>query len=232
MLQEVILVAAGGLAREVKAAIEAGSTCRIIGFLDDKVELHGVIIDGVAVLGGIDVAVKYADAKFVVCAGSGTSRQSIVSRMTDAGIGSDRYFSVVHPSVGIPGSCHVGVGAVILAQVVLTANVTVGDHVVVMPHAVMTHDTIVEDFVTLCSGVLLGGGVKIGRAAYLGMGSSIREGVRVGELGVLGMGAVLLVDLPANEVWIGVPAKPMISYGTPKERDAMNLAGIADSTSL
>ena len=213
-MKDVILVAASGLAREVMATISEDSSLRVVGLLDDEADLIGTVVGGSPVLGRIDEAPTYPQSKFIVCAGSGRSRSSIVDRLASMGIGRDRFVSVIHPSVSIPASCRIGLGAVLLAQVVLTVDVTVGDHVVVMPGAVLTHDTVVDDFATLCSGVMLGGGVHIATAAYLGMGSSVRERVSVGELGVLGMGATLLEDLPSNEVWIGVPAQPIRSSKT------------------
>jgi acetyltransferase-like isoleucine patch superfamily enzyme len=133
----------------------------------------------------------------------------IVARLTALGVEPYRYVTVVHPSVTVPASCSIGVGTILLANVVLTADVTLGRHVVAMPNAVFTHDNRLDDFATVCAGVALGGAVHVGRAGYLGMNSSVRERCVVGEHAVLGMGSVLLQDLPDDETWVGSPARPI-----------------------
>jgi serine acetyltransferase len=53
----------------------------------------------------------------------------------------------------------------------------------------------------------MGGGARIGQCAYIGAGALIREGRTVGACALVGMGAVVTVDVPAREVWAGVPAR-------------------------
>lgn len=206
MTRDLLLVAAGGLAREVLAAVRTRGAERVVGYLDDQVHLHGSVIDGVAVLGGLEDAVVRADVSFVVCAGRGRARESIVARLEEMGIGPERFATVVHPGVVVPEGSSVGAGSILLAGVVLTAGVQVGAHVVAMPNVTLTHDTVVADFATLCAGVSLGGGVVVGRSAYVGMNVSVREHVRIGERAIVGMGAALLSDVPDRETWAGVPA--------------------------
>ncbi|GAB89096.1 NeuD/PglB/VioB family sugar acetyltransferase [Gordonia rhizosphera] len=202
-----ILVAASGLAREALSAIDAGGDRVVEAILDDDAALHGTSVGGIPVLGPVPRAKGYRDAEFVVCAGKGSSRSSIVSALAAQGVSRDRFASIIDPTVRIPASCTVGVGAILLANTVLTADVTLGDHVVTMPGAVITHNCVLEDFATLCAGVTLGGAVCVGQRAYLGTNSSVRQGVRVGSDSVLGMGAALLTDLPDAECWAGVPAE-------------------------
>ena len=207
-----VLVAAGGLARETIEAVRAGTPERSVVVLDDDEERQGTAIGGAEIVGGLTDIKTYDDRSVVVCAGRGAVRRQLVDRLAGLGVTSDRYATVVHPSVSVPPTCHVGAGSVLLAGVVLTADVTVGEHVVVMPHVTLTHDDVVEDYATLCAGVTLGGSVRVGEGAYLGMNASVRENLQVGAGGLLGMGSVLLRDLPALEAWAGCPARRMASH--------------------
>ena len=204
-----ILVAASGLALETAEAARACGL-HIEGCVDDDPARWGSLVGGwLKVLGGLDFVAAQADCDIVVCAGRGVVREQLTERLRGLGVADEQYATVVHPSVSVPDSCAVGAGSVVLVGTVLTAAVSVGRHVVVMPHVTMTHDDVIEDFATLCAGVTLGGGVRVGRAAYLGMASSVREKVTVGAQSMLGMGAVLVRDLPAGDVWAGVPARPL-----------------------
>lgn len=202
-----LLVAASGLARE--AAIAARSACReVLGFLDDDPALWGrELAGGLSVLGPIESATSYPDAGLLICAGKGASRRGILDRLTSLGVPPDGYATLLHPGVEVPRGCSIGDGSILLAGVVLTADVTVGRHVVGMPSVVLTHDCVVADFATVCAGVVLGGRVRVGGGAYVGMAASVRESVVLGEECVVGMGSVVLRDVPAGETWAGNPAR-------------------------
>ena len=210
MRQPLVLIAASGLAREVGAAVEAAGTHEVVGVLDDDADLRGTLCAGAVVAGPVDTASDMGDVEFLICAGSGTARRCIAARLRASGVGPQRYATVIHPTAVVPSTCVVRSGSVLLAHVSLTADVTVGHHVVVMPQVVLTHDAVVADFVTLCAGSVVGGNVTIEAGAYLGMNSSVRQGVRVGRDSTLGMGAALLSDLPAGEIWAGVPAASLL----------------------
>ncbi|MFV2100541.1 acetyltransferase [Micromonospora sp. LOL_024] len=210
-MRDLVIVGAGGFARETAAAVRAINgvrpTWRLRGFLDDNPALRGTQRAGLPVLGVIDLLADLPDAAVVICVGNPrdyAARQRIVRRL---GLPAERYPTIVHPAAQVGAGSAVGPGTVLLAGAVLTADVTVGAHVAVMPQVVLTHDDRVADHVTLASGVRLGGGVVLGTGAYLGAAALIRESVTVGEWSLVGMGSVVLRDVPPAEVWLGNPAR-------------------------
>jgi sugar O-acyltransferase (sialic acid O-acetyltransferase NeuD family) len=210
-----LLLAAGGLAREVIALETSIRRYDDLFLLDDDPTLQGKAFDGVAVIGPISLAADEFDGDLLICAGSGQARRHIARRLEAMGVGTSAYGRVIHPSVEVPPGCTVGPGCILLASVVLTADVHLHRHVVAMPNVTLTHDDVVSDYATLCAGVALGGRVTVGQGAYLGMNASVRQGVTIGHDAVLGMGAVLLEDLPAGETWAGVPAHHLVSRKQP-----------------
>ena len=233
MERPVVLVAAGGLPREaLEVARMMGRP--VVGLLDDDPARHGTTVAGLPVLGPVEAGADHPDVDLVACAGRGVARAAIVERLATAGVGPERFASLVHPASTVPPGCTVGRGTVVLAGVVLTADVTVGDHVAVMPHATLTHDDVVADFATLAAGVRLAGDVRVGRSAYVGTNASVRERTRIGAGATIGMGAVVLGDVPDGQTWVGVPARRLVRDSAPvtgHEKSAPGLLSGAGTTS-
>ena len=220
-MPQIVLVGAGGFAREtaeaVRAINEARPTWDLIGFLDADPSLQGVEVDGVPVLGFPGDVSRYPEARVVICSGRPTdyfSRKRIVRSL---GLARDRFATLVHPTAVVPRSAQLGPGTVLLASVVLTAAVRVGAHVAIMPGVVLTHDDVIGDYATFGAGARVGGRVTIGEGAYVGAGATIREDLSVGTWSLVGMGAVVIRDVPPAEVWAGSPARFLRSVDVPAE---------------
>lgn len=205
-----LLLGAGGLARETLVAVRAQpDRWRPIGVLDDDPVRHGDNVAGVPVLGATDLVHDYDDAAVVPCVASPmrpTARLGLVERL---GLSSDRWATIVHPAASIAPGTSLGEGSIVLSNAVITTPITVGPYFMAMPHVLLTHDDEVAEGVTMAGRATLGGGVRVGRGSYLGQGAMVREGLIIGAGSVLGMGSVLLVDMPDGQTWAGVPARKL-----------------------
>lgn len=209
-MRDLLVVGAGGFARETVEAVRAVNaqrpTWRLRGLLDDNRALHGTELGGVPVIGPIELVHDDPSALVVLTTGrpdNYVSRPVIAARL---GLPDARYATIVHPSASVGASCRLGVGSVLLAHVAVTADVAVGRHVAVMPQVVLPHDARVDDFVTLASGVRAGGACHIAEGAYIGAGACLREGVTVGPRSLVGMGSVVTRHVPGERLWMGAPA--------------------------
>ena len=212
-----VIVGAGGFARETAAAVDAVNASEpcydLLGFVDDDPALAGRSLQGRSVLGPVDLVGELGEALVVVCTGhpgNYTSRRALVRRLA---LADDRYATIVHPAAVIGSGTSVGPGTVILATAVATVDVRVGSHVAVRPAVVLPHDDHVGNYATLGAGARLAGGVTIGEGAYVGSGASVREHRAIGAWSLVGMGAVVTRDVPPREVWAGVPARYLRGAG-------------------
>jgi sugar O-acyltransferase (sialic acid O-acetyltransferase NeuD family) len=206
-----MLIGGGGLAREtlelVRALNASTPTWDLVGVLDDDPQMRGASVGGVPVLGPSAIARDRPDAWVVASVASPNAparRLELVERLA---LPPERYATLMHPAAVVPASASLAPGTIVHAGTVMTADVQVGAHVVLMPAVVLTHDDRIEDGVTCGAGVLVAGKVTIGHGAYIGAGARLREGITVGPNAVVGMGAVVTKSVPANEVWVGAPAR-------------------------
>lgn len=212
--ERLVIVGGGGLAREVLELVAAanidGAHWDVVGIVDDAPQRRGQEVGAALVLGGTEVIPDLPDdVQVLLCTGSTRdygSRRRLVERLD---LPARRYATLTHPAAVLAGSTVVGHGSVILAGVVATADVTIGRHVVVMPAVILTHDVVIEDYVTIAAGARFAGTVQVQAGAYIASGALIREGVTIGAGALVGMGAVVLHDVPAGEVWVGAPARPI-----------------------
>lgn len=188
-----------------------------IGFLDDDEEKQGRAIHGVKVLGGLDSAGRYPDARFVFGIGSPNNfwrRPEILAR---TGLAPDRFQTVIHPTASVSRLARLGRGVVVFQHATITSNVTLGDHVLILPNTVVSHDDVIGDYTCIAGGACISGGVTVGRACYIGTNAAIIGHVTIGNGSLVGMGSVVLEDVPPNSVVVGNPARFLRSV---READA------------
>ena len=209
-MQRVVIIGAGGFAREVLDVLEAVNTRKdayeILGFIvDPDFAKAGVVVNDKPVLGGFDwLGAHREDVKAVCGVGEPQLRFRLVERAKSVGA---RFFSVIHPGAILTRWVTLGEGTIITAGCLLTNRIRIGDHVLVNLDCTIGHDTVIEDFVTLSPGVHVSGNVIIREGSSVGTGANIIEKKTLGAWSTLGAGTTVVQDVPDNSTVVGVPGK-------------------------
>lgn len=205
VMKQLVIWGCGGMAREVNLLCEQTGD-RVAGFLDERPEMKGCIVDDRPVLGDIDDIPELRDGVQIICAGVGdpSLKKQFADRTLHAGFTISA--PLVHPGVFVSKRNSISPGAVVCAGTTMTVNVRLGAHVIVNRMSTLGHDVLVADYATIAPGANISGNVTIGEGAYIGTGVSIREKVRIGAWAVVGGGAFVKDDVPPGCMVAGVPA--------------------------
>lgn len=124
-----------------------------------------------------------------------------LSVLLECEIGDD---CVVHAMVWIGYGVKIGNRVKIQAQCFIPEGVTIEDDCFIGPKVCFTNDPNLEIKGKDCWKPTL-----IKRGAKIGAGAIIKAGITIGEGAKIGMGAVVTKNVPAGEIWVGNPAKPI-----------------------
>jgi acetyltransferase EpsM len=180
----------------------------VTGFVDPEpnVRLEGL---GLAWLSDDRAAMAQLRGQHILLTVGGvegvTIRRTLADRYSAAGC---VWATVTHPSAVVASDATVGEGAAILARAVVNPGARVGEHSIINTGAIVEHDVDLGTNVQVGPGTVIGGGAAIGRDVFIGLGARIRDHVRIGAGAVIGMGSVVVGDVPAGLVVVGIPARP------------------------
>lgn len=208
--KKIVIIGAGGFAREVLDVLEACNQVKpsyeMLGYIVETPYVSpGTLINESPILGGFDWLQEYKDEVYVIC-GVGTPQHRRRLTLHAKGIGC-RFCSTVHPSAVLTRRVEMGEGVVITAGCILTNRIRIGDHVHVNLDCTIGHDSVLEDYVTLAPGVHVSGNVTLEEGCYVGTGANIIEKIRIGTWSIIGAGSTIIGNVLPNTTMVGVPGR-------------------------
>lgn len=115
--------------------------------------------------------------------------------------------TLIHPSAQVAEGVQLGVGCFIAALSNIDPDCQLGTGCILNKLSNISHDSVVGAGTHVAGGVIVAGNVNIGKCCCIGIGSRIVEKITIGDNVTVGAGAVVIRDLPANVIAVGVPAK-------------------------
>ncbi|MFP3886601.1 DapH/DapD/GlmU-related protein [Priestia filamentosa] len=124
--------------------------------------------------------------------------------------------------VSIREQVEVGSHSIIGRQAMIEPNTSIGSYVTIQTGSYITADTIIEDevFIGPCcsmsndkymaSGKGIHKGPIIRKGAKIGNNATLLPEIEIGEQAVVGAGAVVTKSIPAQEVFVGNPARKLV----------------------
>lgn len=216
-IQDIAIVGAGGLGKEIAALIgqvnHVQKKWNLVGFYDDGMKAGATVLS-VPVIGNIDELNTHPKPLNVVIAiGNPGVKAKTAARITNPAI---TFPVLMHPSAMIGPQVRLGEGSVVTAGCVLTVDIQIGRHVLVNLNTTIGHDVRIDDYASVMPGAHLSGFVKVGKSVFIGTGASVLQHITIDSGACVGAGAVVTKPVKKNETVIGIPARPKLPpSGTP-----------------
>ena len=209
MVENIIVVGAGGQCRVVLSILRYYKNFNVIGIADRNSKNIGEQISG--------KIIKYSWNNFkeiyergtrqaVIAIGDNNERRELFSRLSSIGF---KMPTIIHPSAVIEKDASLGNGCVICMGVKIDTLVSIGKNCVVYSGSIIEHEVKIGDHVYISPGCNIAGRITIGDGSFIGIGSNIIERITVGKNAVIGAGSVVISDIDDNSTVAGVPAKPI-----------------------
>lgn len=204
MKDAVIVLGAGGHAKVVIEILRASGYQ--VGFCVGGEDSPDECI-GVAVLRGDERLVQLRNEgyrKIFPAIGSNMIRERVSDYARSLGY---ELVNAISPHAHVSPSARLGSGVAIMGGAVINAESQIEDLAIINTGAVIDHDCRIGMGAHIAPQSGLAGNVCVGSRAFLGIGCKVIPTMIIGNDSIVGAGGVVISNIPAGVVAVGVPAK-------------------------
>ncbi len=209
MVEDILIVGAGGHCRFVLSVLSKLSNYRVVGIADSREESIGERIGSSQVTHSFD-QLEAAFASGITAAalavGDNRERQTLYAKLKKIGF---ELPTLVHPKALIEETASVSEASIVGMGAMIGAFVSIAENCVVYTGAIVEHESRIGPHAFLAPGSVIAGRVTVGPSAFVGAGSVVIEKLEVGSGSIIGAGSVAIRSVLAGTKVAGSPAKPL-----------------------
>lgn len=143
--------------------------------------------------------------EYIVALGDNARRQS-VSEKTRQELTGVVFATLRHATAYVSPLAKIEAGCVIMGNAFVGPNCRIGEGCLLNTGSQIDHDGVMANFSSLGPKACLGGTVRVGQRSAISIGATVKHGVNVGDDCILAAQAYLHNDMPAQSIFMGVPA--------------------------
>ena len=214
--KDLIILGAGGYARQVCWVAQRCTEYSVLGMLDETIpEGEERYYNEILISSDFTSLLKGDSNPLLVCAvGDIPTRKRWVNQY-----GNEYEFaSIIDPSSIIAPDASIGKNVVILGETVCSVECVIEDHVNINWQCLISHHVSIGEYTNISSGVKLTGRVTVGHSCDIGTNANTIPKIHIGNGVVLGAGAVVTQNIPPHTTAAGIPAH-IINYHKDVEHD-------------
>lgn len=201
--EDIIIVGAGGLGKEVSFLLSQLNEYNHIGFVDDIINRE---INGKKILGTIEWLAKQSNRVSVAIAvADSKQRKQIYERLNK---NTCLLFPNLISSKALIGEdVNFGRGNIVMPYCTFTANIYIEDFNIINLQTNIGHDSILSSYNTIFPDVSISGNSVIEEGVQIGVGSKLIQNIKLGKYCFVGAGSVVIRDVPEYTKVVGCPTR-------------------------
>jgi len=179
-MNDIILIGGGGHCKAAIDVIEQEGLFHIIGIID-KPEMLGKSVLNYKIIGDDSELVHLSKSckNALISVGqikTPCSRIKLFNMLLKIGF---ELPTIVSPRAYISKYSSVGIGSIIMHDVIINAGAKIGDNCIINTKSLIEHGSDIRDHCHIATNVIINGEVVVGEGSFIGSGVVTREGIKI-----------------------------------------------------
>ena len=206
--KRLVIIGAGDLGKLISHHAINDNHYSVVGFFDDTFKKNE-LVNGIKILGNIeDVLEIYNSGVFdFIIIGIGYNHMQFRKYIYNKFSNIIPFGTIIHSSCYVDSSCEIGDGTFLLPGCILDKDVQIGENTILNTGCIIAHDTLISDHCFLSPGVNIAGKTIVYECCVVGINSTIIDNITICPNVHIGGGAVVIDDILAPGLYVGLPAK-------------------------